>query len=324
MSKQYPGISREVKKEVIEAEQRIRQYIRETPLEFSPYLSQIGNCQVYLKLENIQLTGSFKLRGAMNKYLSLRNEMINKGIITASSGNHGAAVAYLLNKFGGSGTIYLPENSSPVKIELLRLYGANLEFYGDDCIKSELMAKETALKNDQVFISPYNDLKIIGGQGTIGIELSRQIDRMDAVLVPVGGGGLISGIAGYLKSVNPDIEIIGCQPQNSAVMYESIKAGRILEMESKPTISDGTAGGIEPGSITFDICNQYVDNYLLVTEDEIKAAIRLTIEKHFLLIEGAAALSVACFIKARERFRNKNVVLILSGSKISLDKLKQI
>ena len=147
---------------------------------------------------------------------------------------------------------------------------------------------------------------------------------MDAVLVPVGGGGLISGIAGYLKSVNPDIEIIGCQPQNSAVMYESIKAGRILEMESKPTISDGTAGGIEPGSITFDICNQYVDNYLLVTEDEIKAAIKLIIEKHFLLIEGAAALSVACFIKARERFRNKNVVLILSGSKISLDKLKQI
>jgi threonine dehydratase len=228
------------------------------------------------------------------------------------------------NKFGGSGTIYLPENTSPAKIELLSLYGADLKFYGDDCIKSEMMAKQTALKNNQVYISPYNGPKIIGGQGTIGIELTRQIERIDAILVPIGGGGLISGIAGYLKSVNPEIEIISCQPQNSAVMYHSIKAGRILEMESKPTISDSTAGEIEPDLITFDICNKYLDDYLLVTEDEIKAAIKLIIEKHFLLIEGAAVLSVACFIKASERFRNKHVILILSGSKISLDKLKQI
>jgi len=314
----------DIKKEVIEAEKRIRKYIRETTLEYSPYLSQLGNCQVYLKLENIQLTGSFKIRGALNKYLSLSKTEKERNVLTASSGNHGVAFAYMLNKFGGKGTIYLPQNASQAKIGLLRLYGADLKFYGDDCIQSEMMAKETAVQNNQTYISPYNDLKIIGGQGTISIELTGQIDQIDSVLVPVGGGGLVSGIAGYLKSTNQNIEIIGCQPENSAVMYESIKAGKIVEMESKPTISDGSAGGIEQGSITFDICNKYVDDYVLVTETEIKAAIKLIIEKHFMLIEGAAALSVASFIKTRERFENKNVVLILSGSKISLDKLREI
>ena len=156
------------------------------------------------------------------------------------------------------------------------------------------------------------------------MELARQIKKIDTVLVPVGGGSCISGIAGYLKSIDKNIEIIGCQPENSAVMYESIKAGRIIEMESKPTISDGTAGGIEQESITFDICKKYVDDYILTTEDEIKRGIRLILEKHHMLIEGSAALQVASFIKEKERFENKNVVLIISGSKIGIDALKTV
>jgi threonine dehydratase len=317
-------MSIDIKNEVLDAEKKIRQHIRETPLEMSPYLSLLGTCRVYLKLENDQITGSFKLRGAVNKFLSLNIDPRKGDIITASSGNHAAAFAYVLDKFGGKGVIYLPENVAQAKVQALRLTGVKLKLYGDDCIKSETLAKETAAKTGRVFVSPYSDLKIIGGQGTIGIELLRQIDKIDVVLVPVGGGGLISGIAGYLKTVDKNIEIIGCQPENSPVMQASIQAGRILEMESKPSIADGTAGGIDPETITFDICREFVDDFILVSEGEIKAAIRFMIDKHQLLIEGAAALSIAAFIKEKQHFANKNVVLIVSGKKISLDQLKAI
>ena len=314
----------DVKKEVSEAEQRIRNYIRETPVEFSPYLSKAGKSQVYLKLENLQITGSFKLRGAANKLLSLNKEEKEKGVVTASSGNHGAAFAYLLKKLHLNGTIYLPTNASRAKVEALMSYGTDVEFYGNDCVETERYAKKTAQKNSLVFVSPYNDLKIVGGQGTVGIELIRQVPRIDTVLVPVGGGGLISGIGGYLKSINKKIEIIGCQPENSPVMAESLKAGKIIQMESMPTLADGTAGGIEQNAVTFEICREIIDDMILVTEDEIKAAVKLILEKHYMLIEGAAALSVASFLKEKERFKNKHAVLVVSGSKISLDTLKKV
>jgi threonine dehydratase len=314
----------EVKNEVLNAEKRIRQHIRQTPLEPSPHLSQLAKANVYLKLESSQITGSFKLRGALNKFLSLTADQQKEEVITASSGNHAAALAYTLHKFGGKGVIYLPENVSPAKVDALRPYGIELKFYGDDCIQSETLAKETATQTNRIFISPYNDPQIIGGQGTIGIELLRQMEKLNAVLVPVGGGGLISGIAGYLKAVDNHIEIIGCQPQNSAVMQASIQAGKILELESKPTLADGTAGGLEPDSVTFDICRNFVDDFILVSESEIKKAIILSVEKHQILIEGAAALAIAAFIKAKERFAGKNVALIISGKKISLEQLKEI
>jgi len=314
----------DVRREVFEAEGRIRDHIRETPLEYSPYLSHIGNCRIYLKLENIQLTGSFKLRGAVNKLLSLSKEELKKGVVIASTGNHSIALAYLLKKFCVKGTIYLPKNASQSNIELLHLYGANIKFHETDAAKTESYAREEAAKNDSVFISPYNDLKIIGGQGTIGIELRKQLNQIDTVLAPIGGGGLMSGIAGYLKFENEKIEIIGCQPKNSAIMYESVKAGKIVEMESKSTLSDATVGGIENGSITFDICKKYVDDYILVSESDIRDAIKLFLEKHYMLIEGAAALSLAAFIKHKDRFTNKNVVLIVSGNKSIIEKFKEI
>lgn len=324
MNIEDPIKSIDIKKEALEAEKRIRKHIRETPVEYSPYLSQAGNCEVYLKLENLQLSGSFKLRGCMNKLLSLNKKEKEKGVVTASTGNHGAAFAYAIKKLSLKGTIFLPKNASQTKIEALRYYSADLKFYGTDCVNTEDFARKTAEKNNLIFISPYNDPKIIGGQATVGIELQTQIKKIDAVFVPVGGGSLISGIAGFLKSINKNIEIIGCQPENSPVMYESIKAGKIIEMESKPTISDGSAGGIEQGAITFDICKNLVDDFVLVTEEEIKEAIKLFLEKHYMLIEGAAALSVASFVKVKERYKNKNVVLIISGAKISIDKLKEV
>jgi threonine dehydratase len=314
----------DVKKEALKAKKRISKYIRETPVEYSPYLSQSGRCHVYLKLENFQLTGSFKLRGAMNKLLSLNKKEKEKGVVSASSGNHGVAFAHGLKALGFKGIIYLPENASRAKIKALRNYDIDMKFYGYDCVKAESFAREIAEKHNQIFISPYNDPKIIGGQATVGIELAIQLKKIDAILVPVGGGGLISGIAGYPKTIDKNIEIIGCQPENSPVMYGSIRAGKIIEMESKSTLSEGSAGGIEPGAVTFDICKDFVDDFILVKEDEIKEAIKLILDKHYMLVEGAATLSVASFLKTKERFENKNVVLILSGSKMSLDKLKEI
>jgi len=314
----------DVKKEVLAAEKRIRKYIRETPLEYSPYLSDLCKCNVYLKLENLQLTGSFKARGAMNKVLSLTKKQRERGVITASTGNHALGVANALKTLNCKGTIYLPKNSSKSKINALKYYSVNLKFYGTDCDDTEAYARRIANKNNQVYISPYNDRKIIGGQGTIGVELKNQLKKIDYVFASIGGGGLISGIGGYLKLVDKKIKVIGCLPRNSPVMYESIKAGKIIDMKTKPTLSDGTAGGIEHGSITFELCKKFVDDYILVNENEIKKAIKLILGKHHLVIEGAAGVTVASLIKEKNKFKNKNIVLVICGGNITLDKLKDI
>jgi len=310
--------------EILEAEKRIRKYITETPLQYSQFLSKVGDCEVYLKLENMQTTGSFKIRGAMNKVLSILGEKKGVEFVTSSSGNHALAFAYSTDSLGLKGTIYLPAYTSKAKIEALQHYNLEINFYGDDCVKTETYARKVAEENNSVFISPYNDSEIIAGQATVAVELERQLKKIDSILVPIGGGGLISGIGGYLKETKSDVKIIGCQPENSAVMYESIKAGKILDISSKPTISDGTAGGIEENSITFDLCTKYVDDYILVSEKAIKDAIRLVIDKQQMLVEGAGALSVASFLKHKEKFKKQNIVLIISGSKISLDVLKEI
>jgi threonine dehydratase len=311
----------DVSREVAEAEARIRSHIRTTPVEFSPRLSQAGDSRVYLKLENVQLTGSFKVRGALNKFLWLGTEERRRGVVTASSGNHGAAVAYVLQKFQCPGKIYLPKSAAPAKVEALRRYGADVEFRGTDCVEAEAFARQEAERTGLVYISPYNDPQVVGGQGTVGLELAQQVEGLDAVLVPVGGGGLIAGIAGYLKSLNPAVEVIGCQPIN---LYESVKAGKILPLPSKPTLSDGTAGGVEAGAITFDLCRRLVDDYALVSEEEIKAALRLVLLEHHMLVEGSAALAVAAFLQSMERFQNKTVALVLSGAKLGLDGLREV
>ena len=314
----------DIRGDALAARERIRSHVRETPLERSVWLSGAGKCNAYLKLENHQTTGSFKLRGAANKLLSLSEAERRRGIVTASSGNHAGAVAHLLHGFGWSGTIFVPENASGSKVEMLRQLGADVRFHGLDSLETERFAQLDAKRSNRLFVSAWNDPWIIAGQGTVALELERQVEGIDSVFVPVGGGGLIAGVAGCLKANNAGIEIVGCQPEASPVMCESVKAGRVLELDWLPTLSDGTAGGIEEDAITLPICRDLVDRFELVSEEEIKAAIRLLLLRHHTLVEGAAALSVASFLKAADRYEGKTVVLIVSGAKIGLDTLRQV
>jgi len=319
-----PASRLEVAAEVLAAEHRIRGHIRQTPLERSAFLSNLADADVYLKLETAQITGSFKLRGAMNKMLSLSKVEREKGVVTASSGNHGTACAYLMTHFGIPGTIYLPESVSAAKHEAMRAYGANLELVPGDGIEAEKLARKVAAETGRTYISPYNDPLIIGGQGTIGLELRRQIESLDSIVIPVGGGGLAAGVAGYLKSVDPKVEVIGCQPENSRVMYESVQAGEVLDLESQPTLSDGTAGGIDADTITFEVCRTLIDDWMLLAEEEIAQAILFAAERQHLLIEGSGALSIAALLRDPQRFAGQTVVLIVSGSKLGMDTLREL
>jgi len=307
-----------------DAEARIRAYIRETPLERSGSLSELGGAHVYLKLENLQHTGSFKARGAMNTLLALSESEREPGVVAASTGNHGAAVARSAAVIDVPAIVFVPEDASPSKLRTITQFGAELRRHGDDSAVTEVYAREYARRHEMRYVSPYNDPFVVAGQGTIGIELARQLGRIDAVFVSLGGGGMISGIAGYLKSVQPQVRVVGCSPENSQVMIRSVQAGRILDIPSLPTLSDGTAGGVEEGAITFDLCRALVDEYVTVTEEDIAETLRTFIDTHHMLIEGAAAVAVASYLKLRERFVGQNVVIVLCGGNIGLDTLKAV
>lgn len=314
----------DIHSEVIHTHARIHPYIRQTPLDFSVQLSNVLTSNIYLKCENLQYTGAFKVRGAFSKLLSLTKAERQQGIVTASSGNHGTAVAFGLSKLTIPGIVFLPENTSSIKVNNIRNYNIPIEFYGTDCVQTEIYARQYAKKHNMIYVSPYNDLQVIAGQGTVGLELMQQLDNIDVILVPVGGGGLISGIAGYVKTLSPNTMIIGCLPENSPVMAESVKANQIVEMETLPTLSDATAGGIESGSITFEMCKRWVDDFILVSEEAIKNALINMLSIQPLTLEGAAGVAIASLFKNAIQFHGKNVVVVLSGGNISLETIKKI
>lgn len=311
-------------REVGLAADRIGPYIRETPLEPSPFLSRETGADVHLKLECVQVTGSFKARGALNKLLSLGAAERARGVVAASTGNHGLAVAHALALLGIAGEIFLPASVSPAKLEGLRARGARVRLVDEDPGVVETVARQDADRTGRIYVSPYNDPQVIGGQGTVGVELLRQLEGLDAVLVPVGGGGLVGGIGAWLKERAPSVRIVGCQPAACPILVESMKAGRLLELPSAPSLSDATVGLIEAGAITFPLCRACVDDWLVVDEPAIRAALRLVLERQSVLIEGAAALPVAALIAARDRWRGARVALVLSGSHIALPTLADV
>ena len=310
--------------DVLASYDRSKNYIRKTPLDHSPSLSELINGEVYLKLENVQKTGSFKFRGAISKITSLSSDQRNKGVVTASTGNHGAAVSLAMKILDVNGKIVVPKNIARNKLENIKKLGGIVEFYGKDCIESEFRAQEISKESGSAYISPYNDPDIVTGQGTIAVELDNQLNNIDEVIVSVGGGGLISGIGGYLNQVQPKAQMVACSPKNSCVMYESLNAGRILDLPSKQTLSDGTAGGVEEGSITFDICKEIIDDFVLVTEREIASGIRTAINDDHQLIEGSAGAAIAAFFKRKNTLIGKRVVIIICGGNINPNTLHKV
>jgi threonine dehydratase len=311
-------------KSIQNAERRIRPHVRYTMLAHSAELSRLGKAKVYCKLENLQHTGSFKVRGAMNKLLSMTSEERKRGVVAASTGNHGRAVAHCLKQLAASGLVFVPKNAVHSKVKAIEQSGVEVRYYGNDTVEAEIEARRYATANDLTYISPYNDALVIHGQGTIGVELAGQLSPIDAVFVSLGGGGLISGIGAYIKSLFPHAKIIACSPENSQVMIQSIRAGHILDLPSLPTLSDGTAGGLEAGAITFDLCRNYADEYVTVTEMEIEEALRFYIGRHHMLIEGAAAVAVASYMKMYAPLQGKNVVIVICGANIDMAALKEI
>tara|TARA_B100000029_G_scaffold78585_3_gene70065 strand:+ start:428 stop:1378 length:951 start_codon:yes stop_codon:yes gene_type:complete len=310
--------------EVTRAERRISGLLTETPLQHSALFSELTGAEVYLKLENLQPTGSFKIRGALSKVLSLNDADRARGIVTASSGNHGAAVAFALRQSGAQGLVFVPENASVAKVENIRRLGAEVEFHGCDSGQTEVFARQWAAQQGRTFVPPYNDPQVIGGQGTIAVEFTRQLADIDAVFVAIGGGGLISGIAATLAVVSPATRVFGVSPENSQVMIQSIRANQILDLPSLPTLSDGTAGGIEPGSVTFELIRDHVDELLTVSEAEIAHAMRTFMEAEHQLLEGAAGVALAGCLKQGRGLEGRRVVVIVCGANISLDTLKSI
>lgn len=320
-----PVLSDRLFEAVRQAHQRLRPYVRETPLEHAPAFSQMTGAEVWLKLENLQLTGSFKVRGALNKLLSLSPPQLQKGVVAASSGNHGAGVAYGLAMLGAKGIIFVPEGASPTKLEAIRRYGAEVRVFGSSGEDTEAYARQYAHQQGMIYISPYNDPDVIAGQGTIGVEMAQQLSNPpDAVFVTVGGGGLVSGIAAYLKRTNPKVEIIGCQPENDAAMLASVRAGKVVSVAAKPTLSDGSAGGLEPGTITLDLCRNWVDCWVTVSEEEIQQAMRLFMETQHQLLEGAAGVALAAFLKHSAQYRGQRVAIVICGANIGLSALQTV
>ncbi len=308
--------------EVFKAYNRIKRYIVNTPTMYSEIYSEYVDGHVYLKLENMQITGSFKLRGVLNKII--KNRLSNTTVVSASAGNHGKALAYAANLFNLEAHIFIPSNAPKNKREAIKRFGAKVIEVAGDYDEAEKAAKKYAEEKGLTYISPYNDIDIIYGQGTVGLEISRDAPEIDIIIVPVGGGGLISGISIILKSIDPDIEIIGVQSSASPSIYESIKSGKIVEVELKESIADGLHGNIEKDSITFEIIRDMVDEIILVDEDDIEKAIINLIKTHQIIVEGAAATSLATLMKYRDRFRDKSTCIILTGRNIDYELLHKL
>ena len=305
---------------IVSAHKQLRPQVRVTPLERSVLLSQRLGCELFLKCDHLQPTGSFKFRGASNKLRLLSEEQRQRGVIAASSGNHGQAMALAGKLMGVEVKVYAPETAAAIKLDTIRALGAQVELVAGDALNAEQAGEKAAYEQGKVYVSPYNDEQVIAGQGTCGMELVEQQPDLDAVFVAVGGGGYISGIGSVLQQLSPKTQLIACWPENATSMYSALEAGHIFPVEEQHTLSDGTAGGVEPGAVTFPLCQKLIDRKVLVSETEIKQAMRQIAVSDRWIIEGAAGVALAAAIKLAPEFQGKKVAVVLCGKNIVLEK----
>lgn len=306
------------------AAERIRRFIARTPLEYSPGLSERTGSEVWLKFECFQPTGSFKIRGAFNALLSLTPAERGRGIVTASAGNHGLGVARAAAHTGTPATIVVPETASPAKLAALRQSGAHLITHGPDYDAAEAFARDLSRQTAARYISPYNDPAVIAGGGTIGLEILNALPDLDAVVVPAGGGGLLSGVALAVKEREPRVAVYGVQPAASPAIIAALQAGRITTVDVGPTLADGLAGNLEAGSQTVDLIRRYTDGVLAVTETALARAIVALIEAEHVIVEGSGAAGVAALLEGVRPLRGRRVAVILTGRNIATNTLRAV
>jgi threonine dehydratase len=306
-----------------EAAARIYAVVRETPVAVIPLANgtptgAVSAGAAVVKQEQLQITGSFKLRGATNKLMSLNAAEGLAGVVTSSTGNHGLGVATAAQLLGIDAEVFLSSEVSTSKRQRIAERGVRIRVVGADPLAAELAARAAAAASGRVYVSPYNDPYVVAGQGTIAVELLRQVPDLTALFIAVGGGGLVSGIGSYLRHAAPQVEIIGCWPENSPVMYECLKAGRIIDVPESTTLSESTAGGVEPGSITFELCREVIHRGLLVSEAQILEAMRFGHARGWAM-EGASGVALAAYFKeaaseaGQARIGGKKCVVLLCG-----------
>ncbi|MGB9840251.1 threonine ammonia-lyase [Thermovenabulum sp.] len=310
-------------REIQDARAIIKNVAYKTGLVHNTTLSEMSGNTVYLKMENLQKTGSFKIRGAYNKIAHLTPEEKQKGVIASSAGNHAQGVALSATLYGIKSTIVMPKHAPLSKVSATKSYGAQVVLHGSVYDEAYAKAKEIQQETGATFIHPFNDPYVIAGQGTIGLEIMEDFFDVDAVVVPIGGGGLVSGISIAVKSINPKTKIIGVQTKNVPSMAESISNKKITTVEGAPTIADGIAVKT-PGDLTFSIIQKYVDEIVTVDEDEIANAILLLLERAKVVSEGAGAVSVAAVLNRLNNYKNKKIVAVISGGNIDVNILARV
>jgi threonine dehydratase len=312
-------------RDVYRARQKIAAVVTRTPVFCSSLLTEQVGASVYLKAESLQKTGSFKIRGATNKMLGLTTEEKARGVVTVSSGNHGRAVAYIAQQLGVNAVICMSARVPRNKLDAIKRLGAEVVVTGDSYEQAEIHALQLQEERRLTLIDPFDDPLVIAGQGTIGLELLEDIPEIDTAVVPLSGGGLISGIALALKSASPSIRVIGVTMERAPVMYHSLRAGAPIEMTEEDTIADALVGNIGVNNkYTFRMVQEYVDDTVLVSDEEIATAMAFALEEHHLVVEGGGAVGIAALLYGRVSGLGRNVVVVLSGSSVDLSLLLKV
>lgn len=301
----------------------LRPIVVATPVVPSAWLSQSVGADVRLKLENVQHTGSFKFRGANNALVHLPPRQAARGVVAASSGNHGLGLAAAARTRGLRATVFVPRTTAPGKQRAIAALGAEVVPHGDDCVVTEQHARAFAAAHDRPYVSPYNDPDVIAGQGSVAVELLQQWPAVEVVYVALGGGGLLGGMAGWTKARHPGVEFVACSPAQSPAMAECVRRGAIVDVPCGETLSDSTAGGVEPGAITFPLCQRFVDRFVDVDEAAIRAALLGCLEHQHLLVEGAAAVAVAACL-ADPGLRGRRAAIVVCGGNLPFAKLRAL
>ncbi|MEO1954140.1 MAG: threonine ammonia-lyase [Campylobacterales bacterium] len=309
---------------IYQARERIKGIISDTPFSYAPHLSDLSGCEVFLKKENLQITGAFKIRGAYNKIASLSDDERACGVVAASAGNHAQGVALSAREFGIKAIIVMPDSTPLTKINGVKHYGAEVVLHGSNYDEAYAYALELSQKNSATFVHPFEDEEVIAGQGTVALDILDVCKDLDAVVVPVGGGGLISGMATAIKSINPNIEVIGVSASGAPALRESFEKKKLICSKSVRTIADGIAVR-DTSEITLEYMLKNVDRFISVDDSEIANAILFLLEKQKLVVEGAGSVGVAALMHNKlEHLKGKKVAIVLSGGNVDVTLLSVI